>query len=430
MKPARLLILARGVRDLRRAVDPAALVRAGSPDELAESALIPAARNLAVAINLLPEMQRAESTATVLACRVLDAYEDLYSGSAGSATTVLWAARYLVGDDPVPPPPLRARILRESDAVDSILAERITDVRALVARLPAAGHTRVRELLIDVATAMAENLDVPMSRVTYGERVLGRVVVYACAVICENDQDVGNEDVAELAHCVGAAAQLANDLRDQELELYRVGTSAELTHEIVLRLLTPALGAFALLSHLGRRIRGKGARAAVAYMSITTTAFFCGAVGVRSPYSRRLRLVGAMVAATGTDRWEAMLDRLRDSVDSTVEFLLDSWTPGRQESPHNLFPRIDAHSQGTSMGAIVVDSAMALVDGLPTGALRGELPDDQVRRMMIADHLAFGSLERMHPGDSNAMHLLGTRFQTAAMSRTAPHLPFDSERQS
>jgi phytoene/squalene synthetase len=81
-------MLARGVRDLRRAVDPAALRRAGSPDELAESALIPAARNLAVAINLLPEIQRAESTAAVLACRVLDAYEDLYSGPAGGAATV------------------------------------------------------------------------------------------------------------------------------------------------------------------------------------------------------------------------------------------------------------------------------------------------------------------------------------------------------
>ncbi len=429
MKPVRLVILARGLRDLRRAVDPAALVRAGSVDELAESALIPAARNLAVAINLLPETQRAESTAAVLACRVLDAYEDLYSGPVGAPTTVLWAARYLVGEDPVPPPPLRARVLREIDAVDSILAERIADVRALIGRLPAVGQTRVRALLIDVATAMADNLAVPMSRVTYGERVLGRVVVYASAVICENDPDVCTEDIAELAHCVGAAAQLANDLRDQEIELYGVGTSAELTHEIVLRLLTPALGAFALLSHLGRQTRNKGARAAVAYMSITTTAFFCGAVGVRSPYPRRLRLVGAVVAATGTDRWEAMLDRLRESVDAAVEFLLDSSARGRHEPPDNLFPRFDAHSQGTSMGAIVVDSAMALVDALPTGAMRGELPDDQIRRMMIADHLAFGSLERMHPGDSNAMHLLGTRFQTAAMSRMAPHLPFDSERQ-
>ncbi|MDZ7918195.1 MAG: hypothetical protein U5O16_41360 [Rhodococcus sp. (in: high G+C Gram-positive bacteria)] len=287
----------------------------------------------------------------------------------------------------------------------------------------------MRELLIDVATAMAENLDVPMPRITYGERVLGRVVVYACAVIGENDQNADNPDVSELAHCVGAAAQLANDLRDQELELYQVGTSAELTHEIVLRLLTPALGTFALLSHLGRRTGSRGARAAAAYMAITTTAFFCGAVGVRSPYPRRLRLVGALVAATGTGRWEHMLDRLRGSVDHTVEFLLDSSTPTIPERDvMPLFSRVDAND--VSMGPIVVDSVMALVDGLPVGALSGDLPDDQVRRMMIADHLAFGSLERMHPGDSAAMHLLGTRFQTAAMSRTAAHLPLDSERQS
>ncbi|MDZ7918196.1 MAG: hypothetical protein U5O16_41365 [Rhodococcus sp. (in: high G+C Gram-positive bacteria)] len=137
MKPARLLISARGIRDLRRAVDPAALLRAGSPDELARSALVPAARNLAVAINLLPEPQRAESTAAVLACRVLDAYEDLCSGS---ATTVLEAARYLVGDNPAPPPPLSAQVVRDSELVDSILAERIDDVRVLVSRLPAAGR--------------------------------------------------------------------------------------------------------------------------------------------------------------------------------------------------------------------------------------------------------------------------------------------------
>ena len=436
MKPAQLSTLARGVRDLRRAVDPDALRKAASPDELADSALIPAARNLAVAIHLLPEVQRAEASAAVLACRVLDAYEDLYSGSVSPATAVLGAARYLVGDDAVPPPTLRARVLRESDVVDSILAERIDDVRVLVGRLPVAARTRVRGLLIDVATAMAENLVAPMPRVTYGERVLGRVVVYACAVICENDPGVGTADVAELAQCVGAAAQLANDLRDQELELYRVGTSTELTHEIVVRLLTPALGTFALLTHLGRRTRSTGARAAVAYMSITTTAFFCAAVGVRSPYPRRLRLIGAAVAATGAERWEAMLDRLRQSVDRTIECLLESSAPSisdrahGREQPDGLFPRIDARTQTTSMGSIVVDSVMALVDGLPAGVLHGELPADQVRRMMIADHLAFGSLERMHPGDSQAMHLLGTRFQTAAMSRTAPYLPLDSERQS
>ena len=46
---------------------------------LARLALVPAARNLGVAISFLPADLRSEATAALLACRVLDAYEDLSS---------------------------------------------------------------------------------------------------------------------------------------------------------------------------------------------------------------------------------------------------------------------------------------------------------------------------------------------------------------
>ncbi|MBY4211752.1 hypothetical protein HQO42_10600 [Rhodococcus fascians] len=429
MRPARVLLLVRGLRDLRRAADATALARADSPEQLAEVALIPAARNLAVAISLLPKAQRDESTAAVLACRVLDAYEDLNPDRASAGRSVLSAARYLVGDQSIPPPPLHTHVERDSEMVDSVLAERIGDVRILLSRLPVTGHDRVRNMLIDIATAMAANIDAPMQRIAYGERVLGRVVDYACEVIVD-DGESDCADVSEFAKCVGAAAQLANDLRDRELELYGAQTDAELMREIVFRLLTPALGTFALLSYLGPRTRSKGARAAVAYMAITTSSFFCGAVGVKSPYSRRLRLAGALVAAAGTGRWAEMVDRLRASVDRTVESLLDSSTgavPDSDAAP--LFAATDAPSRTTSMGPLVVESVLTLVGGLPTERLGGELPVQHVRRMMVADHLAFGSLERMHPGNSDAMHLLGTQFKTAAMSRRAPHSPLDSGRQ-
>ena len=51
--------------------------RPESPDELARLALIPAARNLGIAAGFLPADLRTEATAALLACRVLDAYEDL-----------------------------------------------------------------------------------------------------------------------------------------------------------------------------------------------------------------------------------------------------------------------------------------------------------------------------------------------------------------
>ena len=86
-------------------------------------------------------------------------------------------------------------------------------------------------------------------------------------------------DLGELAGCLGVIAQLANDLRDRELALYGVGDAEELTQAVMVRLLAPALGGFALLAGLGTRIPSRGARTAMAYMTITTTAFLCTAVG-------------------------------------------------------------------------------------------------------------------------------------------------------
>ena len=77
MSGGRLGTLADGLRYLHRAPDLAAMRAARSPDELARLALIPAARNLGIAAGFLPADLRAEATAALLACRVLDAYEDL-----------------------------------------------------------------------------------------------------------------------------------------------------------------------------------------------------------------------------------------------------------------------------------------------------------------------------------------------------------------
>ena len=67
------------------------------------------------------------------------------------------------------------------------------------------------------------------------------------------------------------------------------------------------------------------------------------------------------------------------------------------------------------MGPLIVGTTFAIVGALPEEPLTGELPDAHVRRMMIADHLAFGALERLRPRDADAMHALATQFQLAAL---------------
>jgi hypothetical protein len=420
MSGGRLGTLADGLRFLRRAPDLDAMRAARSPGELARLALIPAARNLGIAAGFLPTDLRTEATAALLACRVLDAYEDL-SDRPLAAGAVVTAVDYLNGDTDTLPPPLQAIAVRDSEAVDLVLAERIRDVRALLSELPVEGRKRVGRMLVDVGHVMAHNLDSPLPRTAYGEGVLGRVVLYVCSLVAEDA--CAQTDLSELAGCIGVTAQLANDLRDGELALYDAGDREELTRAVMLRLLGPALGGFALLTRLGPCTPSRGARVAMAYMTITTTAFLCASVGAPAPYRRRLQPAAAMLAAHSPVHWARMLERVRRSADGAIHRLLDA-------SPNPLAeagvatgsgPAADVlrlgnpRSMSPSMGPLIVGATFALVDALPEEPLTGELPEPQVRRMMIADHLTFGALERLRPRDADAMQALATQLQLTAL---------------
>jgi phytoene/squalene synthetase len=408
MSAGRLGVLADGLRHLRDAPDLAALRAARSPEEMARLALVPAARNLGIAVGFLPADLRTEATAALLACRVLDAYEDLIDRPLASGA-VLTAVHYLNGATDTPPPPLHAVAVRDSEAVDLLLAERVHDVRALLSELPFEGRQRVGQMLVDVGDVMARNLDSPLPRVVYAEGVLGRVVGYACAVITEGA--CTDADVSELAGCIGVVAQLANDLRDGELDLYGADDREELTRAVMLRLLAPALGSFALLTMVGPHTPSRGARAAMAYMAITTTAFLCAAVGAPAPYRRRLHFGAALLAAQSPALWTAMLKRVRHSADRAVHRLLDSspdlFTEGLGVGDHlAMSPRV---------GPLIVGATFSLVRDLPEEPLTGELSEPDVRRMMIADHLAFGALDQLGTRDVDAIRALATEFQLKAL---------------
>src|SRR5215470_19268602 len=157
MSGGRLGTLTDGLWHLHRTPDLAAMRAARSPDELARLALVPAARNLGIAAGFLPADLRSEATAALLACRVLDAYEDL-SARPLAAGAVVTAVDYLNGDtDTPPPPPLPAIAVGDSEAVDLVLAERIRDVRELLSELPFEGRKRIGRLSADVGQVMALN---------------------------------------------------------------------------------------------------------------------------------------------------------------------------------------------------------------------------------------------------------------------------------
>lgn len=412
-------ILAYRLRYLHRAPGVAAMRAARSPEQLARVVLLATARNLSAAAAFLPAAPRAEATAALLACRTLQAYEHV-SDRPLAARALLTAVDYLNGTVIAAPGPLPAVAVRGSEPIDLLLVERVHDVRALLAQLPVAGRERVARLVVDVGTVMALHLDRPLARTAYGERVAGRVALYLCSLVAQEWR--AGDDLSELAGCVGVTAQLADDLRNRELASYGARDQDELLRAVVLRVLTPALGSIALLSRLGPAIQSRSARAAVAYLAIATTAFACAAVGAPVPYRRPVRPAAALLAATSNARWAAMLSRVRRCVDGAIHRLLDASPPlsatagpvARPGGAH-LLGLVDPRSLPPSMGSLVVGTTFALVEALPGEPLTGELPEFHVRRMMIADHLAFGALERLPLRDPEAMRSLATQFQLTAL---------------
>lgn len=415
MSGTRVGTLIRGLRTLRRAPDIAALRAAATPAELARLALIPAGRNLGISVGFLPAHQRDEATAALLACRVLDAYEDLADRDT-AAEAVRAAADYLAGRSATAPAalPTVATEARDSEAVDRVLAARIADIKALITALSADGRARVASVLVDIADVMARNIESAIPRQAYGEGVLGRVTHYACTLVA--DGVLPEDDLRELTGCVAVIAQSANDLRDNEFEIYGVTDREELTRTVMLQLLTPALGGFALLARLGPGTPSRGARAAMAYMTITTNAFLCKVVGAPSPYRRPV--AAAAAAACSQVYWTKMLERLRRTADGAIHQMLDAapeFAAGAGRGT-DVLAAADPVGGQTSLVPLIVDTTFALVQTLPEEPLTGELPDAQIRTMMIADHLAFGAMERVPSHQPEAMLALASRLQLAALA--------------
>ena len=85
-----------GCGSCAQAPDLAALRGAGSPEDLARLALVPAGRNLGIAVGFCRRRYGPRPTAALLACRVLDAYEDLSDRPVASGA-VMAAVDYLNG---------------------------------------------------------------------------------------------------------------------------------------------------------------------------------------------------------------------------------------------------------------------------------------------------------------------------------------------
>ena len=114
---------------------------------------------------------------------------------------------------------------------------------------------------------------------------------------------------------------------------------------------------------------------------------------------------------------------MRSSADGAIREVLDGSPPLLADPAWWRGPSDSASGSARCrlrLAPLIVGTTFDMVQRLPDEPLTGELPVAQVRRMMFADHLAFGAVEWLRPRDADGLAALAMQFQLAAIDTAAP----------
>ena len=256
---ARAIRLVRARLALHRPAHLARLRAMPDVDGFVAQAFAASARNLAVASAFLPADVRRAGSVAFLACRVLDAFEDLSPDPCRARRDVMAAMEYLTGRWSCAPSTGDLSATRVTDRVELVVADRMPLLRSAIERLPDGRRAALISLLTRMAGAMCDDLAArdrsePLDRSRYASAVLGDAVAYGIEL-------VGCTVPDELARAAGRILQLANDIRD--------GHPPDALLEQVSSAVTDAPMIQCLLQSLRFPARS-AARAAILYLALTT----------------------------------------------------------------------------------------------------------------------------------------------------------------
>jgi hypothetical protein len=380
---------------LRRAAPLQYLASIGHPRRLLRAAIVPAGRHFALAIAFLPRAQRDEATIAFLACKALDAFEDLSADRAAARRDLQAAVGYLVGASPRPPRPPRAPragalgATRESDRLEALLAARLPLLRAALEALPADGMRRCHAIIEKVGAGMVRAC---RDRRRYADDVLGETVVHAARVVAPE-----HRPPVTACKAAGRALQLANDLRDAETAhardvlLYQALPDLPLVPRL-LRWLPPSVS--------------PGTRAAATLVVVTTCAFYLRQIAAEVPRGLRHPLRAAIAAACSRRAYlttvAAIEQVLRDALGAVaaagavgavgaVGRRLDVAAPAPALAP----PLPAGTPDAVGCAVTLVSLAMDLVHTVPRAGLDAATPAQPGRAVVLADYLLFHAIEQL-----------------------------------
>jgi hypothetical protein len=153
---------------------------------------------------------------------------------------------------------------------------------------------------------------------------------------------------------------------------------------------------------------------------VTAAVLACRVLDAYDVLGRALRVQADRRRRLCRNRWIQMMNKVRRSFDGAIREVLNG-SPPLLADPGLVARSADAGPDGPmSPWLAPLTLAFDMVQRLPDEPLTGELPVAQVRRMMFADHLAFGAVEWLRPRDADGLAALAMQFQLAAIDTAAP----------
>jgi hypothetical protein len=409
---------------LHRAAPLARLRATQDLDELIDQAFAASARNLAVASAFLPRDVRRVGAVSFLACRALDAFEDLSPDLAGARRDVSAAADYLAGRSSRPPEASHLRAPRPTDQIEAILSGRLPLLRAAIERLPNARQAEVTALVDRIGAAMVEAIGArergePVDRRRYGSTVLGDAVAYAVRL-------VGGTIREDFARAAGCVLQFANDIRDTP--------SPDVLAELALGVAMDAPQVPRLLDALRFPARS-GARGAILYLALTSTRFLLRNAGT-TPRPLRASLALAVAAVFSVSSYRRTVRLLERWIHLAPALVLLRYVRGERAHVDDDALAVSERPRGRAFAAFLAtlhpdpDAAEALIAAtwlgeqagyflrhVPEGALTDELP---ARRtfLLAGDHLLGCAVNWIAPLGPSSTRMVGeTMVRTAVLAQ-------------
>ena len=291
--------------------------------------------NLANAARFLDAARYAESRCAFLACRALDAFEDL----AGKPHTALEGIRqvvaYLTQQSDALPDAARLHPARYSDELECEAVRALPELRVALESLDAAARLRVSALIDLMAAAMARQLEDGSRRRLehYGAAVLGSACAYVFRLLAVNTYPP-----ADFA-AMGTLLQAANDLRDLEFDRRASHQGRAAERELQLNLIVAEM-APQVLGCLGqvRFARCSRSRGAIAHLILTTAHFFMRRSGLVRAGLVQCPLLGGLLATASQAVYErALLEG--------EELIHDCIVRGCMNWPGNAAPQVTWRNQ-------------------------------------------------------------------------------------